>query len=271
MMGGPALRNTFTIALVAFFTKCHAFSAQTHRRALLANTAKTQASVIRRYTQDVSSEHRSQSTALFYEGAGKYYGETDSAVMVKDFSLYEQLEEIVKLASMALPERPDGIVCVVKFSSATRPDCVSTEASYERMARDNTATVFLRCFEEFDSSELLFGKAQVISLPTFDIFYGGNRVARVEGPNYTELENLLDMYQFQNSKLDLFSEEAEQKRQLKWGDGKQIDYSKTPRTTARFIPGYDWDKDRGFFDDLADKAQDNFNQQYGEWVPDVED
>mmetsp|Transcript_3644 Transcript_3644/g.6645 ORF Transcript_3644/g.6645 Transcript_3644/m.6645 type:complete len:271 (-) Transcript_3644:160-972(-) len=270
-MGGTKLWNTLTVFLVAFLTKCHAFSAQTHRRALLANTAKAQASVVRRYTQDISSQHRARSTALFYEGAGKYYGETDSSVMVKDFSLYEQLEEIVKLAAMALPERPDGIVCVVKFSSATREDCVSTEASYERLARANTATVFLRCFEEFDNADLLFGKAQVISLPTFDIFYGGNRVARVEGPQITELENLLDMYQFQNTKLDLFSEEAEQKRALKWGDGKQIDYSKTPRTTARFIPGYDWDKDKGFFDDLADKAQDSFNQQYGEWVPDVED
>lgn len=157
---------------------------------------------------------------------------------------------------------------MAKFTSGASTDCRSTEVEYERMARANPATVFLRCFKEYDNSDILFGKAQVVVLPTFDLFYGGNRVARVEGANsIVELEELLNNYQFQNSKLDLFSEVAVKP----WGDGKRKDATRTPRTTARFVPGYDWDKDRGFFDDLADKAKTDFEAQFGGWLPNTKD
>lgn len=102
------------------------------------------------------------------------------------------------------------------------------------------------------------------------LFSPGNRVARVEG-GFTELQELLNMYQFQNSNLDLFSENADNAKRLAWGDGKIRDPMKTPRTTNRFIPGYDWDKDRGFFDDLGDKAEKDFNSMFGEWVPNTDD
>lgn len=95
----------------------------------------------------------------------------------------------------------------------------------------------------------------------------GNRVARVEGANHAEVEELLERYQFQNSNLDLFSEAAVEP----WGDRKVKDPNRTPRTTGRFVPGYDWDKDRGFFDDLADKAQKDFETQYGNWLPNTKD
>jgi hypothetical protein len=96
----------------------------------------------------------------------------------------------------------------------------------------------------------------------------GNRVARVEGANLPEVEELLERYQFQNSRLDLFSEHAVQP----WGDRKVKDTTRsTPRTTNRFLPGYDWNKDRGFFDDLADKAQSDFESQFGNWLPNTDD
>ena len=173
-----------------------------------------------------------------------YYGES-SSFMIKEFSLYEELQEIVQLASQPLPERPDGIVCVVKYSSLFRDDCRATEAEYERLARNNPATIFLRCMQEYDNADLLLGQAQIQNWPTFDIFYGGNRVARVEGSSLSELEQVLNMYQFQNSQLDLFSEEAVETR--KWGETK--DMTTTPRTTNRFVPGYDWNKKGGFFDE----------------------
>ena len=91
---------------------------------------------------------------------------------------YEQLEEIVKLASSPLPERPDGIVAVAKFSSATLDACKATEAEYERLARDNPATIFLRCFQEYDNSHILIGKANIQNWPTFDIFYQGTNTER---------------------------------------------------------------------------------------------
>jgi hypothetical protein len=94
-------------------------------------------------------------------------------------STYEQLEEIVGLAAQSLPGRPDGIVTVAKFTSAQSDSCRSTEAEYERVARANPATLFLRCFKEYESSEILFGQAQVTVLPTFDLFYRGKCHPRI--------------------------------------------------------------------------------------------
>jgi hypothetical protein len=191
--------------------------------------------------------------------------------MVRGFSQYEELAEVVQLASQSIPERPDGIVCVAKYTSATRPECQATEPEYERMARSNPATVFLRCFEEYENASMMFGQADIQKFPTYDIFYGGNRVARVDGPSISELEQVIDMYQFQNSDLDLFSEDASRKRELKWGDGNAKDMNRTPRTTARFVPGYDWGSSKGFFDDQADQVQQSFEDTFENWLPNVDD
>jgi hypothetical protein len=159
------------------------------------------------------------------------------------------------------------IVSVAKFTSATLVECTATESDFERVARKNPATIFLRCFAEYENAPLLLAQANIVIYPTFDLFYQGNRVARVEGNNLVEVEELLDRYQFQNSRLDLFSEVSPNP----WGDGKAKDATRTPRTTNRFVPGYDWGSNRGFFDDLADKAQSNFEDTFGNWLPNTED
>jgi len=199
-------------------------------------------------------------------------------------SLYEQLEDIVELASKPLPERPDGIVAVAKFTCANDDDCRATEASYERLARDNPATVFLRCFRETEGAGSLFDRARVAreALPCFDVFYGGVRVARVDGQRLSDLENLLEMYQIRNSDLDLFSEEATsapagEPQPQPWGQGgSKSDLSKTPRTTASFIPGYDWNRKGGFFDEVANDFQKDspfdFEKSYeDDWMPKIDD
>jgi hypothetical protein len=172
------------------------------------------------------------------------------------------------MSSLPLPERPDGIVTVVKYTSALPSEgSRGTEAEYERLARKNPSTLFLRCFAEYENAEMIFGQAGIVIRPTFDVFYRGNRVARVEGPNQVEVEQLLERYQFQNSKLDLFSEVSP----APWGTTR-IDYSKTPRTTNRFIPGYDWDSNRGFFDATADKMEEDFMGMFeNSWLPTNDD
>ena len=115
------------------------------------------------------------------------------------------MEEIVKLASQPLPERPDGIVAVAKYTSATMDSCRSTEAEYERLARDNPASIFLRCFAEYDNADILIGKANIQNWPTFDLFYGGSRVARVEGNSLTELEELPSPRHEVDSSIDMNS------------------------------------------------------------------
>lgn len=178
----------------------------------------------------------------------------------------------MSLASQSLPERPDGIVTVAKFTSSINQDCIATEGQYEALARNNPATLFLRCFAEYENADLLLGQASVSQLPTYDIFYGGERVARVEGNDALEVEDVINRFQLLNSELDLFSEDADNQRRLAWGEGKiRGNIEATPKTTARFIPGYDWNTAKGAFDEAADKAQKIFEESYGNWLPNLED
>ena len=195
-------------------------------------------------------------------------GKIQESFVISDFSLMEQLEEIVMLSSKAMPQRPDGLVCVAKWTSASRPECTQTESEYERLAREHPDTVFMRCFEEYDDALITINKAKVSTFPTFDVFYGGNRVARIEGPEYGLVKDQILRHGMINSKLDLFSEESE----LGWGNGNiNPDYTATPRTTARFIPAYDWDKNEGFFDSVANKAAKDFEGEYENWMPPMDD
>jgi len=113
------------------------------------------------------SEHNipQQHSPLFMVGdaQGEYYGESSGSYMVKELSMIEELENIVELASQPLPERPDGIVVVVKYSSASRDECRATEAEYERFARNNPASIFMRCMEEYENAHLLLEQVDVRS------------------------------------------------------------------------------------------------------------
>lgn len=106
-----------------------------------------------------------QQLQLFMVGdaQGDYYGESSGSYMVKELSLIEELENIVQLASLPIPERPDGIVVVAKYSSASRDECRATEAEYERFARNNPASIFMRCMEEYENSHLLLEQVDVRS------------------------------------------------------------------------------------------------------------
>ena len=198
------------------------------------------------------------------------YGEDyDSSTIVRELASLDELENLVQLASQPIPERPDGIVVCVQYTSNSREECLATSMDYERLARNNLATIFLQCVEgKYEESKLLLEQVDVRVWPTCDIFYGGNRVARVEGNDMLEIERFLNQYQFLNSDLDLF---GDSQQSLGWGDGKRKDAKATPRTTARFLPGYDWNTKKGAFDEAADKAQQSFEDSFGNWVPNVED
>jgi len=241
-----------------------------------------------RASQIIGAQAIKSSHSHLYEQqqSDSYYGSIDSAFIIREFSIYDQLEDIVNLASKPLPDRPEGIVVIAKFTSSTNPDCRATEASYERLARDNPATLFLRCFQEFEDAQSLFTRAAVEVVPTYDVFYKGNRVARVDGQRLSDLENVINQYQFLNSELDLFSEDSTVRSPIgtlqqssPWGNGSGSDwaeYTKTPRTTASFIPGYDWNKKGGFFDELATDLQKktgfNFEESYeNDWMPKIDD
>ena len=135
-------------------------------------------------SSSASSRRRRPISALHQQQQGEdgaEYGGFGTSQVIREFSLYDQLEEIVTLAGQPLPERPDGVLVVAKYTSMEE-DCRATEASYERLARENPATLFLRSFREMEDAGSLFQRASIEVLPTFDLFYNGARVARVDGP-----------------------------------------------------------------------------------------
>jgi len=90
----------------------------------------------------------------------------------------------------------------------------------------------------------------------------------VEGNDVGRVQEVLDGYHLINSKLDLFSEDVDNERRVALGEGSR---EGTPRTTAAFIPGYDWDIEGSAFDEAAKKVQDDFEDSYGDWVPNISD
>ena len=156
-----------SLYLVAFLNKnvAHGFVA--------TNSASTSATATATATRmleqkDIYSRHQPQqqqesNLKMVSDALGDYYGEASGSFMVKELSLIEELEQIVQLASQPIPERPDGIVVVVKYSSASRAECCATEAEYERFARNNPASIFMRCMEEYEDAHLLLEQVNVRS------------------------------------------------------------------------------------------------------------
>ena len=52
--------------------------------------------------------------------SSNYTGSGKESFILKEFNQQTDIEDIVKLASAPLTERPDGIVTVAKYSSTTR-------------------------------------------------------------------------------------------------------------------------------------------------------
>ena len=187
--------------------------------------------------------------------------------MVTGFNTLEELDTMVQLARRAIPERPDGIVVVVKYSSLQRDDCQATEAEYDRAARTHPASLFLRCWEEDPQAALLLQQVDVRTWPTIDLFYQGNRVARLEGPPVCshDLDAVLNRYQVLNSTLDLFSEQATPT------DRNARSTPTPPRTTARFLPASEGNPAPSVVAAPGDPAPQSFEDTFENWLPNIED
>jgi len=168
---------------------------------------------------------------------------------------------IASLASRPLPNRPDGTLVCVLYSSAEDLSLQAINSDFDRLAEAFPDCIFLRCFKEYEGSMLTFATRQVASLPTFEFFYKGTRVAWTTGPNMNEVKEKIRQFGFVVSKTDLFSDSAsswtsslkgvkgpEDSTKFVWDteadnaakSGRQASSSgpsSAPRTTMRFIPG----------------------------------
>jgi hypothetical protein len=164
-----------------------------------------------------------------------------TAFTINEFTSASDLLDILTLSSQPLPNRPDGVVVVVKYTSLTLSN---TECDYLNLSRAHPDTIFLRCFKEYSGSQSAFSSAQVSSTPTYDIYDSGRRVGRVIGEQLDEVDGWIRRFGYVVSKTDLFSEDADVKEQLKWKSGKGG--GGTPRTTGRFGEFWLCDSDYSF-------------------------
>eukprot|EP00291_Cryptomonas_curvata_P019355 CAMPEP_0172163710 /NCGR_PEP_ID=MMETSP1050-20130122/7423_1 /TAXON_ID=233186 /ORGANISM="Cryptomonas curvata, Strain CCAP979/52" /LENGTH=127 /DNA_ID=CAMNT_0012833931 /DNA_START=231 /DNA_END=611 /DNA_ORIENTATION=- len=124
---------------------------------------------------------------------------------VQGIASQDDLSNIIKLASSPLPNRPDGTVVCVMYSSVDDWGCQSYDGEFDRLSLRHPDCVFLRCYKEYRGADSLLTARQVssVSLPAFEVFYGGNTVARVGGPQLNQVEQYIRQFGFAVSTTDL--------------------------------------------------------------------
>jgi hypothetical protein len=127
---------------------------------------------------------------------------------VRQVALEEDLMGVVAMAGQPLPNRPDGTVVVVAYSSTEDYGCMATDAEFGRLSEKYPDCVFLVCHKEYVGAEMTMSSRGVTSLPSFEVFSRGSRVAVVTGPRLDEVETKIKQFGFSLSKTDLFSDKS---------------------------------------------------------------
>eukprot|EP00284_Hemiselmis_tepida_P018140 CAMPEP_0174941632 /NCGR_PEP_ID=MMETSP1355-20121228/72267_1 /TAXON_ID=464990 /ORGANISM="Hemiselmis tepida, Strain CCMP443" /LENGTH=119 /DNA_ID=CAMNT_0016188753 /DNA_START=65 /DNA_END=421 /DNA_ORIENTATION=+ len=115
---------------------------------------------------------------------------------VRDVAAEEDLLQIVELASQPLPNRPDGTVTVIMYTSVEDPANQAVEYEYERMSEQRPDCVFLRCYKEYQGAQNFLAVRNVATFPFFEVFYRNAGVGRVAGPQLDRVEGYLKQFGF---------------------------------------------------------------------------
>jgi len=202
--------------------------------------------------------------------------ESEFTTPIRPFADHDALLNLVNLSSQALPGASDGVILVAKYSDSASEArllnsydqwgnaVVQIDEGYERLAVEHPSCIFMQCDSAFVGSDVARAAAKVSVLPTFHIYYKNNKVGRVEGPKYSDLEGWIARYSFQYTKGDNSEKPNFLKNRVDpWGDGRRKDTTITPQTTGRFVPGYDLDSEEGFFDKTSKKFEKSFDDIFG--------
>ena len=195
---------------------------------------------------------------------------------VRPFADHDELMSLVELAANPLPGAGEGVILVAKYSNSREEGRIVSEydkwgdaevvidEAYQQLAVENPSTIFLQCDVAFQGGKLAMAKAEVNVLPTFDIFCKGNKVGRVQGPEYNEIVGWLTRYGMTSLSGETNQEAPNfvNNRVNPWGQRNENN-NKTPRTTASFIPGFDWDSPDGAFDQAGKQAEEQFRAIFG--------
>jgi len=206
----------------------------------------------------------------------RYISLTDSETSpVRPFADHNVLLNLVELAANPLPGAEEGVIVVAKYTDSKREGKlvsefdkwgdaeVTVDEGYSQLAVEYPSTIFLQCDACFAGGKIAMATAGVTTLPTFDFFFKGNKVGRVSGPQYNEVRGWLTRYSMTSltGEANPDAPDFVNNRVEPWGEKKNM--GRTPRTTARFVPGFDWDSSQGAFDKAGKDAEDKFRAIFG--------
>ena len=101
---------------------------------------------------------------------------------VKGVARNEDILNVVQLAKKPLPNRPDGVVVCVQYSSSEDFGCKATDDEFDRLSEKMLDCIFLRCYREYEGSAMTMALRDVTLMPTFEVFYRGDAVCKIAGP-----------------------------------------------------------------------------------------
>jgi hypothetical protein len=127
---------------------------------------------------------------------------------VKGVASNEDIMNVVQLAKRAMPNRPDGVVVCVQYSSADDVTCMALDAELDRLSETHLDCIFMRCYTQYEGAATTMALRDISSVPTFEVFYRGDSVAKIRGSRINEVEQKLKQYGFVVSNTDLFGQSS---------------------------------------------------------------
>ena len=120
----------------------------------------------------------------------------------------EDIMNVVQLAKRAMPNRPDGVVVCVQYSNAEDVSCMAVDAEFDRLSEAHLDCIFMRCYAQYEGADTTMALRDISSIPTFEVFYRGDTVAKIRGAAINEVQQRLQQYGFVVSKTDLFGQSS---------------------------------------------------------------
>ena len=127
---------------------------------------------------------------------------------VKGVARNEDILNVVQLAKKPLPNRPDGVVVCVQYSSSEDFGCKATDDEFDRLSEKMLDCIFLRCYREYEGSAMTMALRDVTLMPTFEVFYRGDSVCKIAGPRINEVKERMQQFGFVVSTSDLFGQSS---------------------------------------------------------------
>jgi hypothetical protein len=86
--------------------------------------------------------------------------------------------------------------------------CMAVDAEYDRLSEAMLDCIFLRCYTQYEGAETTMAVRDITSVPSWEVFYRGDLVAKLRGGSVKDVQKRLEQYGFVVSTTDLFGQSS---------------------------------------------------------------